>query len=184
MLAGVQVWLGSAAPSDAVDRLRRTGLPVTGVIRAGGQERALARQGPALVLWFHVVAAVLGLVLGMGGIALMASTTAATLTGCGSYAGRAWRGAMCDERAAAGGLGLVVASGLLGAAATWLAWLVTGDRLPVFVDDDGLAPPPRWPEATAVLRPCAAAMMLLAVVAMIAAVQVRRTAAREKVKPM
>jgi putative ABC transport system permease protein len=65
-----QVWLNSAAPPDAVDRLTAQGLTVvddTG--RAAIQDR-LEQQGPALSLAFYLLAAGLATLLGVGALVL------------------------------------------------------------------------------------------------------------------
>ena len=114
---------------------------------------ALARQGPALALQFHLAAAVFGIVLALGGLGLVAAV---------------------DRRRRAEDLRALRRQGLLGPvvrrAALWgylsivvagrrwpawsrprSAWLAAGDRLPVFTDRWTALPPPRWPVARPVL---------------------------------
>jgi membrane protein implicated in regulation of membrane protease activity len=77
-----------------------------------------------------------------------------------------------------GSLGVVLVGSVLGLGAAWLAWLGAGDRLPVFVDNGAGVPPPRWPVPTAVVWPWSLAVALFVAVAVVAAVQVRRSVAR------
>src|SRR5262249_17353855 len=61
-----EIWPGRAAPADVVRRLKDQGLVVTGdsgipTLRAG-----LDRQGPALAMWFYLVAALLAMLLAAG----------------------------------------------------------------------------------------------------------------------
>jgi hypothetical protein len=174
-----EVWLGPAAPADAVARLHAVGLPVTGVYGPEREEERLSRQGSALVLWFYLVAAAFAVILALGGIGLMAAV---------DHRRRAddlrflrWQGlTLRDMRRASlwGSLGVVLAGSALGFGATWLAWLVAGDSLPMFVDDRVSVAPPRWPVATTVLWPWVAAVLLFVTVAVVAAVRVHRAVAR------
>ena len=70
-----QVWLGPAAPADAVQQLRAAGLLVQGVRSDTQREDELARQGPALALLLLVVCAIAGAVLAAGATALAVAVT-------------------------------------------------------------------------------------------------------------
>ena len=65
-----QVWLGPAAPADAVDRLTRAGLVVTSTDRAADTAEALSRQGPALALLLFLLGAGAAALLAGGGTVL------------------------------------------------------------------------------------------------------------------
>lgn len=174
-----EVWLGPAAPADAVARLHAVGLPVTGVYGPEREEARLARQGPALMLWFYLVAAAFAVILALGGIGLMAAVDHRRRSDDLRFL--RWQGlARRDMRRASlwGSLGVVLAGSALGFGATWLAWLVAGDSLPIFVDDRVSVAPPRWPVATTVLWPWLAAVVLFVAVAVVAAVRVHRAVAR------
>ncbi len=68
--ASWQVWLGAAAPPDAVQRLKAAGLLVQSVHTQAHREQLLARQGPALALLLLVACAVAGSILAAGATAL------------------------------------------------------------------------------------------------------------------
>jgi hypothetical protein len=178
-LSAAEVWLGPAAPADAVARLHAVGLPVTGVYGPEREEERLSSQGSALVLWFYLVAAAFAVILALGGIGLMAAVDHRRRSDDLRYL--RWQGlARRDMRRASlwGSLGVVLAGSVLGFGATWLAWLVAGDALPMFVDDRVSVAPPRWPTATTVLWPWVAAVVLFVAVAVVAAVRVHRAVAR------
>jgi hypothetical protein len=177
-LTAAEVWLGPAAPPDAVARLRDAGLPVAEVYGVERHERALAGQGSSLVLWFYLVAAAFAVILALGGIGLMAAVDHRRRADDLRYL--RWQGlSRRDMRRASlwGSLGVVLSGGVLGLGATWLAWLVAGDALPIFVDDQVTVAPPRWPAAEAVLWPWAASVVLIVAVAVVASVQVHRAVA-------
>jgi predicted lysophospholipase L1 biosynthesis ABC-type transport system permease subunit len=64
------VWLSTAAPADAAQRLTRAGLVVTRTERAADQEAALSRQGPALALLLFLLGAGAAAALAGGGTVL------------------------------------------------------------------------------------------------------------------
>lgn len=70
-----QVWLGPAAPPDAVARLNAAGLYVEHVHTEPARVHQLGRQGPALALLLLLVCAVAGAVLAVGGTAISISAT-------------------------------------------------------------------------------------------------------------
>ncbi|WIM94970.1 hypothetical protein ACTOB_007031 [Actinoplanes oblitus] len=162
-----QVWLNDRAPADIVDRLSARGLTVTGDHRAGLTALRLAAQGPALALWFHLLAAGLAVLLGAGGLVLAAAVdrgrrvedlTALRVQGLGRRAaGRATLWTYAVLVFAATVVGLLVALG---------AWALTGWTLPLA----GLTPPdlplPAWPRPGAMLGACGAVAAVLFLVAL------------------
>ncbi|GAA4590406.1 hypothetical protein BJY16_009224 [Actinoplanes octamycinicus] len=162
-----QVWLNDRAPPDIVDRLSAQGLTVTGDHRAGLTRLRLAAQGPALALWFHVLAAGLAVLLGAGALVLAAAVdrgrrvddlTALRVQGLGRGAtGRATLWTYAILVFAATVVGLVVAVGV---------WALTGWTLPLA----GLTPPdlplPAWPRPGAVLAACGTVAAVLFLVAL------------------
>ena len=147
-----EVWLGPAAPADAVQRLRDAGLSILGESRIADTQAALDRSGPALALRFHIAAAVLGIGLALGGLWLVAAVDrrrrADDL--------RALRNQGLPRRfvrraALWGYLWLVTGATVAGLAAATAAWGLTGDHLPVLTDNMATLPPPRWPAVNAVL---------------------------------
>jgi hypothetical protein len=70
-----QVWLGPAAPPDALARLNAAGLYVAHVHTEQARVHLLGRQGPALALLLLLVCAVAGAVLAVGGTAISISAS-------------------------------------------------------------------------------------------------------------
>jgi hypothetical protein len=174
-----EVWLGPAAPADAPDRLRAAGLPVTGLIVADEQRALLDRQGPALALWFHLLAAAFGLVLALGGVGLVAVVDrrrrAEDLRALRQQGLRP----RFVRRATLWGQLVIVGTGVLaGLAAAAAAWLVAGDRLPVGIDELVPVAAARWPTPSAVAWPWALAAAALLLAAVVAAFDLRRAVAR------
>jgi len=172
-----EVWLGPNAPANAAELMRRAGLAISGQTGIEASRAALARQGPALALQFHLAAATFGILLALGGLGLVAAVDrrqrAADF--------RALRQQGLSRRAVGraalwGYLAVVLAAAAVGLAAAASAWLVAGDRLPVFTDSLNLLNPPRWPAWPAVLLPWAAAAVTMVVAGVIAAWVLRRSA--------
>ena len=161
-----QVWLGPHTPADILDRLAEQGLTVTGDTRSAQVRRQLDEQGPALSLWFYVLAGGLSVLLGAGALVLAAAVD---------------RGRRVEDLSALRAQGLSRAT--LGRATLWtypilvavaavvgligalLVWAATGWALPLA----GIQPPdlplPSWPRALSVAGPAAAVFVLLAAVA-------------------
>ena len=174
-----EIWLGTAAPPDALDRLRQQGLVVYPAASTLGQRDQLERQGPALALQFYLVVAILAGALTVGGLGLISAVNrhrqAADL--------RALRhqglGRRFVRRAASwGNLSIVVGGALAGLGAAAVAWLLTRDRLPIVVERVAVLPPPAWPPLPAVGVPWAIATGALLAVSLVAAWSLRRAANR------
>ena len=65
-----QIWLNDRAPADIVDRLAEQGLRVVSETSSTRVRAALNNEGPAVALWFHVLAAILAGLFGAGALAL------------------------------------------------------------------------------------------------------------------
>ena len=129
---------------------------------ATGARTALAQQGPALALRFHLLAALFAVLLAAGGIGLVATVDRgrrvedlAALRYQGVRAGPVGRAARW------GYLAIVLAALAVGLAAAAVAWWVSGWALPVFVDAAADWPVPRWPRPVPVLWPVLAAGVAL-----------------------
>lgn len=72
----LEVWLGAAAPPDAVDRLVAAGLSVDRVETAASREMELGQDGAALAFPYFVVAAALAVVLAGGALLVTAAVGA------------------------------------------------------------------------------------------------------------
>jgi putative ABC transport system permease protein len=133
-----QVWLGPAAPADIVEQLAQQGLTVVGDTRAAQVRERLDRQGPALALTFHILAAVLATLLGAGALVLTVAVDRERRAGdlsalrAQGLPGKVVRRATLWTYPVL--VGFAVTVGLLVGVATW--WL-TGWALPLA----GLAPP-------------------------------------------
>jgi hypothetical protein len=171
-----EVWLGPKAPADAVERLRKAGLSILDSTSADETRAALDRAGPALALRFHAAAAALGIALALGGLWLVAAVDrrrrAEDLT---ALRRQGLRPRFVRRAALWGYLWLVVAALLAGLVAAGVAWVATGDHLPVLTDTVAALPPPRWPVFSAVLEPWALAGAAMLAVAIVVALVLRRT---------
>jgi predicted lysophospholipase L1 biosynthesis ABC-type transport system permease subunit len=133
-----QVWLNSAAPADIVERLGEQGLTVVDDISARQVRAGLDRQGPAVALWFHVLAGVLTVLLGAGALVLTIAVDRArraedlaALRAQGLSAGQAAQATFWTYPV------LVTIAGLVGLLVGVACWLLTGWALPLA----GLTPP-------------------------------------------
>ncbi|GAA3303662.1 ABC transporter permease [Dactylosporangium vinaceum] len=146
-----EVWLGPAAPPDALNRLAAQGLVVVGDSGIADTRARLATQGPALSLWFHVLAGALAVLLAAGGLALVIAVDRrdrradlAVLRAQGLSRRTAGRVALWTYPA------LVLASAPPGLATALIAWRLTGWALPVFGEPMPDLPLPHWPTGPAV----------------------------------
>ncbi|WP_328460553.1 hypothetical protein OHA21_30115 [Actinoplanes sp. NBC_00393] len=133
-----QVWLNSAAPADIVERLGEQGLTVIADTSAGQVRARLDRQGPAVALWFHVLAGVLTVLLGAGALVLTIGVhrarraeDLAVLRAQGLRPGQAAQATFWTYPV------LVIIAALVGLLAGVAGWLLTGWALPL----SGLKPP-------------------------------------------
>ena len=129
------IWLGPAAPADAISRLRAAGLVVEAGDTQAGRLSELARQGPALALRLLVVCAIAGSILAVGGTAIAIASTGrrrsfelASLRAVGIRR-RTLLGACITEQ-----LLLLGAALLLGVPAGYLAARWTMPSIPQFAD--------------------------------------------------
>jgi len=171
-----EVWLGPAAPADAAERLRKAGLAVSGVTGVEASLRALGRQGTTLALQFHLAAALFGIALALGGLGLVATVDRRRRAEDLSALRRQGLSRRAVDQAALWGyLSIVLIAAIAGLLAAGVAWLVSGDHLPVFTDSLDAVRPPRWPVAT-VLLPWAGAGAVMVVGSVVAAWALRRAA--------
>jgi putative ABC transport system permease protein len=168
-----QVWLSDRAPADILDQLSAHGLVVTSDVRATEIRDQLDQQGPALALWFYVLAGCLATALAAGALILAATVD---------------RGRRVEDLSAlrAQGLGrgalrqatlwtypvLVAIAVLAGVGIALLAWWLTGWALPLAGLDPPPLPLPAWPRAWVV---GGTGVVVLVVLALVAYVAGRRT---------
>jgi hypothetical protein len=174
-----QVWLGPAAPPDAVDRLRAAGLVVIGDRQLGAVRGALDGQASALALWFHLVAAGFAVLLAAGGTAVVATVDRrrraadlAVLRAQGVSRRTTDRAGLLTH------VLLVGAAVVVGLVAAALGWALSGRALPLFADTWTLWPRPSWPQPLPVLGPWLAAAAVLLAAGAAAAADLRRAVRR------
>lgn len=164
-----QVWLTAGAPADAAGRLTAAGLVVLGQRSPDEVAGRLAVQSPAHALWFATLAAGLAVLLGVGGVVLVAAVDRRA-SGADLRALRAQGLRHRPARRATrwSYLLIVLVAAVVGPLAAAVAWLVVGSDIPVFVDGDGPVPPPAWPDPVAIAQPWLAAVLVLTLAALVA----------------
>jgi hypothetical protein len=174
-----EIWLSDSAPADAANQFRRAGLAVVGERDLAGAREAMAIQGPALALQFHLAAAAFGVLLALGGLWLVAAvdrrSRAADLR---ALRAQGLRRRMARRAALWGYLSIVVLAALTGLAGAAVAWAAAGDRLPIFTDASSVLQPPRWPTVMAVVEPWGITTGLMVVAAVLASWALRRATGR------
>lgn len=175
-----QVWLARGVPPSVVAALAQKGVDVLGHETAAERAHLLHRSGPALALRFSFVASLAAVLLGLGGVLVVAAAEAEdetrrlrALRVQGMAAGSVWR------QAFGGYAVLVVAAALAGTAAAAAAWWIAGGVVPLFAEA-GYVPPvsallPR-PDLVAVAAVLQAVVLLVPAVG--AAVALRRAVER------
>jgi putative ABC transport system permease protein len=147
-----EVWLGAAAPPDALARLAKQGLIVDGDIDLATARDRLAAQGPALAVWFHLLAGVLAIILAIGGLGLIASIDSRSRTADLAALRAQGLPSRTSTRAVVSAYpALAVAAGVLGLLVALIAWRLTGWALPVFGEDHPPLPLPVWPDPVVLL---------------------------------
>ncbi|BEL12301.1 hypothetical protein Q0Z83_104920 [Actinoplanes sichuanensis] len=170
-----EVWLNSQAPADILDRLGEHGLQVVSESSATRVKAGLDRQGPAVALWFHLLAAILAGLLGAGALALTVAVDRTRRTE--DLAALRTQGL----RSRPAGLAtlwtypvLVVIATTVGVLVAAAAWRLTGWGLPLA----GLTPPdlplPVWPRPVALLTAVGAVLAAQFLVAILSGRDLRR----------
>jgi putative ABC transport system permease protein len=170
-----EVWLNADAPAEIVDRLAQHGLQVVSETSAAEVKAGLDRQGPAVALWFHLLAAVLAGLLGAGALALTVAVDRARrtedLTALRTQGLRPRPAGLATLWTYPVLVVIATTVGLLVAAA---AWRLTGWALPLA----GLTPPdlplPTWPRPTALLAAAGAVLVVQFLVAVLSGRDLRR----------
>jgi putative ABC transport system permease protein len=164
----MEVWLGPAAPADAVERLRAAGLVPGSERTLTGTLEALRQQGTAVALRFHIATGVLALLLAAGAVLLVATVDRADRADeLRSLRVQGLRRRDAAVYARRGYLWVVAVAVLAGVAAAVLAWIAIGPFIPQFVDrtPDGTL---YWPRPVTLLVPAAASALVLAVAVVLA----------------
>lgn len=163
-----QIWLNAAAPPDILDRVSAQGLTVVADVRSDQLRRRLEQQGPALALWFHVLAGAVAVLLGVGALVLAAAVDRHrrgedlfALRTQGLRPGPARQAMLWTYPAL---VAVAVVTGLLVAA---IAWLVTGWALPLAGPYPPDLPLPGWPRVTVLLAVGAVVLLVYTAVAVV-----------------
>jgi hypothetical protein len=165
-LPEAEVWLGPDAPPDALERLRAAGLTIIEEHTATGERDRLDQQAPTLAIWFHLLAGGLAVALALCGLVLAGvadrrrrrdDTRALRLQGLPAR--------LTDRAELWSLLPLVVAALLTGLAGAVVAWWLTGEYLPLFVDRDFPMVASAWPDPVVVGPQWAAVAVLIVGVA-------------------
>ncbi|NED99838.1 hypothetical protein [Phytoactinopolyspora halotolerans] len=158
-----QVWLTADAPAEVLDRLRETGLAIDDVRTLEGVRSVAESTGSALALRFHLLATGVVVLVALGALASVVAVDR-----------RTWRPGLRSLRVQGASrrtatsmacwlYGTIVATSVVaGLVAAGVAWLVTGARLPLGVDEALLA---AWPEWYRVAEPLAWLTLVLLVAA-------------------
>ncbi len=171
-----QVWLGPKAPADALSRLASHGLIVASSTTPAAEATDLNEQGPAEALRFHLLAALLAVLLAVGTILLVAVVDRQPRTDELAALRVQGLSARTVGRAASAGYTSIAALGsLIGLASAALAWWAAGGYLPIFTAAQSIWPAPSWPDPVAVAWPWLASLVLLCVVAFLAGIDLRRS---------
>jgi hypothetical protein len=164
-LPAAEVWLTAEAPADLVDRLAAQGLQVIGDATAAEEQARLGRQGPALAVWFHLLAGGFAILLALSGLVLMVTVDRRRRVEDGQALRRQGLSARVVGAAARWSyLPVVTSASLAGLVAAGVAWWLAGGYLPIFVDGDFPLTPPRWPDLFPVLGPWALAEVMFTAV--------------------
>jgi putative ABC transport system permease protein len=170
-----EVWLSASAPAEVLDRLAAQGLVVIGDTRSAAVGDQLEQQGPALALWFYVLAGCLATVLAAGALVLAAAVdrarriedlSALRAQGLGRRAaGQAtlWTYPFLAVIAVIAGLGIALAG-----------WGITGWTLPLAGLDPLPLPFPGWPRPLVLVGAGLAMLIVLAGVALLTGRDLRR----------
>lgn len=178
-LTDPQVWLRPDAPADVTDRLAEQGLVIAGDDTMAEARALLDKRAPALAIWFHLLAAGFAVLLGLGGLTLMAAVDRRRTTDDMRALRLQGLPARAVGRSALWSYLPVVAAALVtGAVAAVVAWWVAGGYLPVFVDDSLVLALPRWPSPSAAALPALLAALGFIGAAVGVAVALRRSVAR------
>jgi putative ABC transport system permease protein len=161
-----QVWLNAHAPADIVDRLAEQGVTVVSDTRSDQVRQQLEQQGPALSLWFYLLAAALAVLLGAGALVLAAAVDRArrvedlsALRGQGLSRSRVGWATLWTYPI------LVAIAAVVGLLTALIAWLATGWALPLSGIDPPSLPLPSWPGPLSVGGATVAVFLILAAVA-------------------
>jgi hypothetical protein len=150
---GAAVWLSADAPTGIDQQLTAAGLTITGSQTSAVQQRYLSRQGPGAGLRYHLISALVGILLAIGGLALVAAVDRRRGSELWALRTQGLPGRTIARANRLTYTVLVIAAVLLAPFAAAAAWWATGAQVPIFADGQTVAPPPAWPAVVPVLWP-------------------------------
>jgi hypothetical protein len=166
---GAQVWLNPQAPADVLSRLEAHGLVVVHDTRADQIRRQLDQQGPALALWFYVLAGCLAVALAAGALVLAATVDRARrVEDLSALRGQGLSRTALRQATLWTYPVLVAIAVLAGLVIALLGWWLTGWALPLAGLDPPPLPLPGWPRAYVVATTGLVVLVVLAAVAYLA----------------
>ncbi|MCY1145384.1 hypothetical protein OWR29_45910 [Actinoplanes sp. Pm04-4] len=170
-----EVWLNDKAPADIAEKLTGQGLTIVADSQAAQVRRQLAEQGPALSLWFHLLAGGLAVLLGAFALVLAAAVDRgrrvedlSALRVQGLRRPTMSRATLWTYPAL---VGIAAVTGMLTALA---GWAVTGWALPLTGVASVDLPLPSWPRVLALAGTTVLVLLLLATVALVTGRDLRR----------
>ncbi|GID27397.1 FtsX-like permease family protein [Paractinoplanes brasiliensis] len=170
-----EIWLNARAPADVVDRLTAQGLKIRSDTRSATVLSQLAEQGPALSLWFHLLAGGLAVLLGAFVLVLAAAVDRArrvedlsALRVQGLRRPTMSRATLWTYPAL---VGIAAVTGMLIALAGWAA---TAWALPLAGVDPVQLPLPSWPRVLLLVGVTVLVLVVLAAVALATGRDLRR----------
>jgi hypothetical protein len=170
-----QVWIGPHAPADALARLARNGIVVTGSTDAADAGRTLAAMGAQQALLFQWFAAVIALGLSIGAMVIASGVDRRPRSQeLSSMRVQGVSARVASRAAVAGYLVMVVAAAVIGVGAAALSWWLCGRYLPIYADPTTW-PPQRWPGVGGIAEAWAAGVGTLLVVALLIGRDLRRS---------
>ncbi|WP_127504254.1 ABC transporter permease [Actinoplanes solisilvae] len=170
-----EVWLNDRAPADIVEQLTAQGLTVVADTRAQQVRRQLDEQGPALSLWFHLLAGALAVLLGAFALVLAAAVDRERRVEDLSALRVQGLPRPTTSRATSWTYpALVGIAALVGMLTALAGWAVTGWALPLAGVDEVALPLPSWPRVLVLAGATAVVLVLLAAVALATGRDLRR----------
>ncbi|WP_430791589.1 FtsX-like permease family protein [Actinoplanes sp. G11-F43] len=170
-----QIWLNAAAPPDILDRVSAEGLTVIADARTDQLRERLEQQGPALALWFHVLAGALAVLLGAGALVLAAAVDRRRrVEDLSALRNQGLRPAPAGQAMLWTYPALVTVAVVVGLLVAAVAWLVTGWALPLAGPYPPDLPLPGRPRVTVLLAVGAAVLLVLTAVAVATGRDLRR----------
>ncbi|MCO8273200.1 hypothetical protein M1L60_21650 [Actinoplanes sp. TRM 88003] len=170
-----EVWLNDRAPADIAERLTAEGLTIRADSRADQVRRQLDEQGPALSLWFHLIAGGLAVLLGAFALVLAAAVDRSRrVEDLSALRVQGLRRAATSRATLWTYPALVGIAAVTGMATAVVGWAATGWALPLAGVNPADLPLPAWPRVLVLIGTTVLVLLLLATVALATGRDLRR----------